>query len=329
MHISGKGVGPCKGPTDKLAEAQREQERADAIALSRTCPSHAGSLCSDESNPSSVGGLEKDKLEKKIQEKENHLQQVVHDLGKLYEEKRSTEEENADSFIKSGGLEHGKLEKTLGKKQKENIICSLQETVQALQEKLGNFEQQQKEFQTLVKREVEKEAAEIRSTLTGVIRSTLTDVLGLDEGEDLVAGAQKLIKDLRQQRKMKCQLRSNQFMLVVSPDVQQSKEEAQSNSKGTSSQMDGDKRTGARSHLLLTSNTEALNCSICMEEWTTAGDHRICSLACGHMFGMSCIRGWLQRHENNIGKCPQCNDKAELSDIRILYVPVIAVTGLE
>ena len=93
--------------------------------------------------------------------------------------------------------------------------------------------------------------------------------------------------------------------------------------------MDGDKRKGTRSHLLFTSNTEALHCSICMEEWTTVGDHHICSLSCGHMFGMSCIREWLQQHENNIGKCPQCNDKAELSDIRILYEPVVAVTGLE
>ena len=71
-------------------------------------------------------------MAKKIKEKENHLQQVAHDLGKLYEEKRIAEEENADLFVKSGVLEHGKLEKTLTKKQKENIICSLQETVQGL-----------------------------------------------------------------------------------------------------------------------------------------------------------------------------------------------------
>jgi hypothetical protein len=41
--------------------------------------------------------------------------------------------------------------------------------VQALQEKLGSFEQKQREFQILVKREVEKETAQIRSTLTDVL----------------------------------------------------------------------------------------------------------------------------------------------------------------
>ena len=80
MHIPGKGVGPCKGPIDKLAEAQREQERTDSKVLSRTRPSHDESLCLDESHPSNAGGLEMDKLAKKIKEKENHLQQVAHDL---------------------------------------------------------------------------------------------------------------------------------------------------------------------------------------------------------------------------------------------------------
>jgi len=268
---------------------------------------------------------EKDKLEKKLQEKEDHLQEMVDALEKLNEEKRIAEEENAElskAFVeRDKALKQVKLEKTLGMKQKENTICSLQETVKTLQEKFGSFEQKQREFQILV--EVEKQ--------TSQIHSTLTDVLGLKQGEDLVVGAQKLIKEWRQQWKVKNQLKPDQFMLVLSPDVQHSTEEPyqQSNNKGTSSHMNGDKRTGAITHLLLTSDTEALHCSICLEEWKTVGVHRICSLSCGHMFGMSCIREWLQRHENNIGKCPQCNDKAELSDIRILYVPVIAVTGLE
>jgi hypothetical protein len=270
---------------------------------------------------------EKDKLEKKLQDKDDVLQKVVDALEKVNEEKRIAEDENSDlsrAFVeRDRALKQVKLEKTLGMKQNEKIICSLQETVQALQEKLESFEQKQRAFQILVKREVEKETAQIRSTLT--------DVLGLKQGEDLVAGAQKQVEELMQQRKIKHQLKPDQFMLVISSDVEQSTEELyqQSNNEGTSSHMNGDKRTGAISHLLLTSDAEALHCSICMVEWTTAGDHRICSLACGHMFGMSCIREWLQRHEDNIGKCPQCNDKAELSDIRTLYVPVIAVTDLQ
>ncbi|KAH9324709.1 hypothetical protein KI387_004887, partial [Taxus chinensis] len=35
-------------------------------------------------------------------------------------------------------------------------------------------------------------------------------------------------------------------------------------------------------------------CSICMEPWTANGEHQICSLACGHYFGRSCIRKWLE-----------------------------------
>lgn len=269
---------------------------------------------------------EKDKLEKKLQEKDDVLQKVVDALEKVNEEKRIAEDENSDlsrAFVeRDRALKQVKLEKTLGMKQKEKIICSLQQTVQALQENLGSFKQKQREFQILVKREVEKETAQIRSTLT--------DVLGLKQGEDLVVGAQKQVEELRQQRKVKHQLKPDQFMLVTSSDAELSLEEhyQQSNNEGTSSHMNGYKRKDAISHLLLTSDTEVLHCSICMEEWTTAGDHRICSLACGHMFGMSCIRKWLQQHEDNIGKCPQCNDKAKLSDIRILYVPVIAVTCL-
>ncbi|MFS7914945.1 putative transcription factor C2H2 family [Helianthus anomalus] len=34
-------------------------------------------------------------------------------------------------------------------------------------------------------------------------------------------------------------------------------------------------------------------CSICFESWTSCGDHRICCLPCGHIYGMSCIRKWL------------------------------------
>lgn len=27
-------------------------------------------------------------------------------------------------------------------------------------------------------------------------------------------------------------------------------------------------------------------CSICLESWTSTGNHRICSLRCGHLFGL-------------------------------------------
>ena len=92
-----------------------------------------------------------------------------------------------------------------------------------------------------------------------------------------MVGAQKLFKRLRQQWKVKNQLKPNQFMLLISPDVQHSMEEPyqQSTNKGSSSHMNEDKSTTARSHLIFTSDTEALHCSICMEEWKTTGVHCI------------------------------------------------------
>ncbi|KAK9072798.1 hypothetical protein SSX86_009233 [Deinandra increscens subsp. villosa] len=59
-------------------------------------------------------------------------------------------------------------------------------------------------------------------------------------------------------------------------------------------------------------------CSICFEAWTSGGDHRICCLPCGHIYGMSCIKRWLLRCPSS-GKCPQCKSLCTLKDIRVLY----------
>jgi E3 ubiquitin-protein ligase RFWD3 len=62
-------------------------------------------------------------------------------------------------------------------------------------------------------------------------------------------------------------------------------------------------------------------CSICFDKWTSSGNHRICCLKCGHLFGHSCIDRWLKSNK----KCPTCNAKAKKADIRLLYVPRITV----
>ncbi|CAM6045047.1 unnamed protein product [Sphagnum compactum] len=49
------------------------------------------------------------------------------------------------------------------------------------------------------------------------------------------------------------------------------------------------------------------------------------SLACGHLFGKSCIKRWLRQAGKKQGKCPQCNCRARVEDLRTLYVPQIAV----
>ncbi|KAM8774116.1 E3 ubiquitin-protein ligase RFWD3 [Rhynchonycteris naso] len=61
---------------------------------------------------------------------------------------------------------------------------------------------------------------------------------------------------------------------------------------------------------------EGDTCTICLEQWTNAGDHRLSALRCGHLFGFSCISKWLKGPTR---KCPQCNKKAKHSDIVVLY----------
>ncbi|CAK9858304.1 unnamed protein product [Sphagnum jensenii] len=49
------------------------------------------------------------------------------------------------------------------------------------------------------------------------------------------------------------------------------------------------------------------------------------SLACGHLFGKSCIKRWLRHVGKKQGKCPRCNCRARVEDLRMVYVPRIAV----
>uniref|UniRef100_A0A8C7XT85 RING-type E3 ubiquitin transferase n=1 Tax=Oryzias sinensis TaxID=183150 RepID=A0A8C7XT85_9TELE len=65
---------------------------------------------------------------------------------------------------------------------------------------------------------------------------------------------------------------------------------------------------------------EGDTCTICFESWTTAGEHRLSALRCGHLFGYTCIHRWLKA-QGSAAKCPQCNKKAKRSDIVLLYAP--------
>ncbi|XP_043502454.1 E3 ubiquitin-protein ligase RFWD3-like [Polistes fuscatus] len=72
-------------------------------------------------------------------------------------------------------------------------------------------------------------------------------------------------------------------------------------------------------------------CSICLESWTATGDHRLCCLRCGHLFGRSCVLKWLQVScTSSNRRCPQCNMKAHLKDVRNLYAKkLISVDNYE
>ncbi|XP_021682349.2 uncharacterized protein LOC110666242 isoform X2 [Hevea brasiliensis] len=73
---------------------------------------------------------------------------------------------------------------------------------------------------------------------------------------------------------------------------------------------------------------DGLFCPICMDAWTSEGDHHICCLPCGHIFGLSCISKWLKQNRNS-AKCPQCNRNCTLKDVRKLFAPRFAVVDEE
>ncbi|XP_014207324.1 E3 ubiquitin-protein ligase RFWD3-like, partial [Copidosoma floridanum] len=60
-------------------------------------------------------------------------------------------------------------------------------------------------------------------------------------------------------------------------------------------------------------------CPICLSAWTNVGSHRLCSLRCGHLFGYSCIKHWLNSSNESAKKCPQCNARASQKHIRYIY----------
>ncbi|XP_043699819.1 E3 ubiquitin-protein ligase RFWD3 [Telopea speciosissima] len=78
--------------------------------------------------------------------------------------------------------------------------------------------------------------------------------------------------------------------------------------------------------LLHWSDLDGTSCSICMEPWSAEGDHKLCCLPCGHLYGKSCVERWIIQCGRNNAKCPQCNKKYTLSAIRVLYASrVVAV----
>ncbi|KAL5740858.1 hypothetical protein ACOSQ2_030038 [Xanthoceras sorbifolium] len=73
---------------------------------------------------------------------------------------------------------------------------------------------------------------------------------------------------------------------------------------------------------------DGLFCPICMDAWTDDGDHHISCLPCGHIYGFSCIKKWLQQRRSS-GKCPQCNRKCSLKDVRKLFASWIVAVDEE
>lgn len=69
-------------------------------------------------------------------------------------------------------------------------------------------------------------------------------------------------------------------------------------------------------------------CPICLDNWTNTGEHRICALKCGHLFGLKCVTRWLASQQRK--SCPTCKKRVVRSDIRYIYAKkLIAVDTTE
>lgn len=69
-------------------------------------------------------------------------------------------------------------------------------------------------------------------------------------------------------------------------------------------------------------------CPICLDTWTNTGEHRICSLKCGHLFGLKCVNRWLASQQRK--SCPTCKKRVARYDIRYIYAKkLIAVDTTE
>ncbi|KAJ8985155.1 hypothetical protein NQ317_012807 [Molorchus minor] len=69
-------------------------------------------------------------------------------------------------------------------------------------------------------------------------------------------------------------------------------------------------------------------CPICLDNWTNTGDHRICALKCGHLFGYKCVNRWLESQQKK--SCPTCKKRVNRSDLRYIYAKkLIAVDTTE
>ncbi|KMV65909.1 hypothetical protein M970_060070 [Encephalitozoon cuniculi EcunIII-L] len=68
-------------------------------------------------------------------------------------------------------------------------------------------------------------------------------------------------------------------------------------------------------------------CPICFSEYTTAGNHRIVSLQCGHLFGSQCIEKWIGKKTKM--QCPLCSGKSTKRQIRPIYASKVVAMDTE
>jgi len=67
-------------------------------------------------------------------------------------------------------------------------------------------------------------------------------------------------------------------------------------------------------------------CSICMDRLHSSGKHRSSVLLnCGHVFGHSCIMGWIAEKKKKGADCPTCKSACKKKDVRDVFIPTGSV----
>ncbi|XP_064538507.1 uncharacterized protein LOC135428444 [Drosophila montana] len=67
---------------------------------------------------------------------------------------------------------------------------------------------------------------------------------------------------------------------------------------------------------MLRTMENVMSCSVCLLQWTDAGEHRLVALPCGHIYGESCILRSLEHYRH----CPQCRRPCTSSDVCRLFI---------
>ncbi|KAI3908349.1 hypothetical protein MKX01_027371 [Papaver californicum] len=88
----------------------------------------------------------------------------------------------------------------------------------------------------------------------------------------------------------------------------------------------GETCTAKQSQGDLGNEIDGVCCGICMEPWSSEGDHQVSCLPCGHVYGLACIKKWIQQCRRGPSKCPQCGRKCTVKNIIKLYVSRLVVT---
>ncbi|KAH8262616.1 hypothetical protein KR026_003544, partial [Drosophila bipectinata] len=145
----------------------------------------------------------------------------------------------------------------------------------------------QKDQLALEKETIELKLKEEESTHRGVVEKI----------KELVHSTQIILKDLKDQIADKENMRQNLLKNLENQEQIHLKE------------MDQLKLN------LENKNQDDITCPICLVAWDVSGSHRLVSLSCGHLFGDSCIRSYLNRSR----ECPTCRKPCDHTHLRYIY----------